>query len=536
MGRNVLPYPATSPADQIIELHQPCPNPACGSSDAYCVYGDGHGYCFSCNKATFPNKEFELDTFHYEYLPWRGVSKETMRFYDVKTKVDTEGKPIAIGYKYSNDSYKVRNLLKDKSVESPFTSVGDISKAGLFGRNRFAAGSNKTVTITEGELDALSLYQVLRSPVVSVRSISSSVMDCTLDRSWLNSFERIYLAFDGDSPGRDGVAGVARLFDLNKVFVVKFPGADRKDPNDYIRAGEPDELASLWKHSRKYQPDNIKSTLAEFKATLSKKPEWGVPYPWPSLTEATYGMHSPESILITALEGVGKTEICHAIEHSILVNTDHNVGSIYIEEAEKRHLEALAGIQLQTPVHLPDRAVSDSQVADAIQEVVKRDDRLFVYSHFGSDDPDAILDSIRFLVAVRDCRFIILDHISMVVSGLRNADATKALDYLSTRLQMMLMELNFCLILVSHVNDDLLTRGSRNISKIANTWIHLTRNLKTADPLDVRTMNVSLFKNRGAWKTGPICDLIFDPVTWTNSELTNANGSNIPGEAFALGT
>ena len=32
--------------------------------------------------------------FTYEYLPWRGVDKTTMQFYDVKTKIGSSGKPL----------------------------------------------------------------------------------------------------------------------------------------------------------------------------------------------------------------------------------------------------------------------------------------------------------------------------------------------------------------------------------------------------------------------------------------------------------
>src|SRR6266536_6088353 len=96
--------------NKIVEQHIPCP--VCPSSDAYCVYDDGHGYCFSCEyfKPALIKEEFELDSFTYEYLPWRGVSKETMEVYDVKTKIDVEGAPVSIGFKYPNDSYKVRSL------------------------------------------------------------------------------------------------------------------------------------------------------------------------------------------------------------------------------------------------------------------------------------------------------------------------------------------------------------------------------------------------------------------------------------------
>jgi len=363
----------------------------------------------------FPNNNLDnlldMTGFTYEYLPWRGVSKETFRFFDVKTKVDSTGKPIELGYLYPNGSYKVRKL--DQKV---FHSIGDIQKAGLFGRNKFPAGSHKYVTITEGELDALSLYQVVHAPVVSVRSSNSAVLDCTLDRSWLNSFERIYIAFDGDSPGRDAAARVARLFDFNKVFLVRFPGtvgekSPQKDPNDYLRTGDPtdaDELRNIWLNSKKYLPETVVSDFDSFEKILKDTPEKGVDYPWPTLNYMTYGIRLGESVLITALEGVGKTEVCHALEYKILKDTQDNVGAIYIEEPKKRHLQALAGLQLQRPVHLPDSGVSDSRVFKAVQEVIGKDDRLHLYSHFGSDDPETILDTIRFLVSARSCRYIIL--------------------------------------------------------------------------------------------------------------------------------
>lgn len=488
------------------------------------MYSDGHGYCFSCQHYFPADKkdDFLLDTFSYEYMPWRGVDKEVFRFYDVKTKLNGSGEPIAIGFPYPNGSHKVRQF-----GEKVFHTVGDIQKAGLFGRNKFSAGSNKTVTITEGELDALSLYQVLRSPVVSVRSSSSAQLDCSLDRSWINSFDRIYLAFDGDGPGKDAAAGVAKLFDFNKVYVVKFPGGNRKDANDYVRAGEADELRTIWNNSKRYLPETVISDLDAFKKILLETTRLGTPWPWPTINHMTYGIRTGETVLVTAPEGIGKTEICHAIEYEWLKHTDHPVGAIYIEEPKKRHLQALAGLELRRPVHLPDSCVEDSVVFEALQKVVGQDDRLHLYSHFGSDDPDVILDTIRFLVSARGCRLIILDHITMVVSGLGGENVTKALDYLSTRLEMMVKELDFALILVSHVNDDGYTRGSRNISKVADIRVDLSRDLTALDDTARRTTKMVISKNRFSGKTGHAGDLIFDPVTYTLSEVgipANDNG------------
>ena len=161
---------------EILESHVPCSD--CGSSDAKTIYVD-HEFCFSCEKYT--PKGPPQGRFTYEFLSWRGIDKGTMSFYGVKTKVAENGEPIALGYRYHNGATKIR-MLDKKAFYTEKSHLGDdISKAGLFGKDKFAAGGHKTITITEGEADALSLYQVIRSPVVSVQSSSSALRDCSLD-------------------------------------------------------------------------------------------------------------------------------------------------------------------------------------------------------------------------------------------------------------------------------------------------------------------------------------------------------------------
>jgi twinkle protein len=508
---NTKPNPA-----KLVLSRQPCPS--CSSSDAYHEWDDGHGYCFSCS-SYFPSKEERLLSYTYEYLPLRGVTKDEFKFFDVKTKVDPDGKPVSIGFKYPNGAYKVRRL--DVPKNEAFYTEGDIAKAGLFGRDKFSTGGHKYVTITEGELDALSLHQVLRSPVVSVQSASSAVRDCTADRTFLNSFERVYLAFDGDQRGREAARAVAKLFDPLKLYDVRF---DRlKDANDYLKAGAELELKSIWLNAKKYLPEEIVGGVDNFAKILSEPPKKGIPYPFPTLTSMTYGMRTGESVLITAQEGVGKTEIMHAIEFKLLKETQDAVGAIYLEEPKKRHLQALAGLQLGRPVHLPDSGCTEAQVLDALRQVLSSDERLYLYSHFGSDDPEILLDTIRYLVSGLGCRWILLDHISMAVSGLSGEDERKALDYFSTRLEMMVQELDFGLIIVSHVNDFGQTRGSRYIGKIAHIRIDCTRDLLSADPLTKNTTQLMVSKNRFGAQTGPAGSLVFDRSTFTIKEAANDN-------------
>ena len=509
---------------------EPCPvcqsNGRDTTGDNLVVFSDGHKHCFACNNHISKSGGFEDLSFTYEYLPWRGVTKETMAFYDVKTKIDSEGTPVSLGFKYPNDSYKVRQFA-DKS----FHTVGDIAKAGLFGRNKFPAGSHKYVLITEGELDALSLYQVLRgTPVVSVRSSSTAKLDAAIDRSWLNSFERIYICFDGDGAGRDAASEVAKLFDYNKVYDVKFPGGNRKDANDFVKAGEADELRNIFNNAKKFLPDNIVSSLSEFKKELRKPIAKGISYPWPTLTRMTYGLRPREVVLITAQEGVGKTEVCHSILHNLLKETDDDIGTIFLEESKQRLLQAIAGIELKKPVHLPDCGCSVDEVEQALTSVVGRDDRLHVYSHFGSDDADSLLDTIRFLVSARGCRWIVFDLISLAVSGLSGDREEKALSYLSGRLALSTQELDYGLIMVSHVNDYGQTRGSRMIGKDCHIRIDLERDIKNNSPTTVMTIS----KNRPASLTGHAGNLLFDYKSHTLSEDLGVKDGTENGDIFEV--
>jgi twinkle protein len=492
------------------------------------VYDDGHGYCFSCNHYKPKDRDISDDSYTYEYLGHRGITKETFSFYDTKTKCDEAGKPVSLGFPYPNNSFKIRTLPKG------FHTVGDISKAGLFGRNKFGPGSNRSITITEGELDALSLYQILRTPCVSVRSSSSAKLDCTIDRSYLNSFERIYLAFDGDEPGRAAASEVASLFDYNKVYDVRFPGGDFKDANDYLRKGDEAGLRNIWWNSKKFLPDNLMSSLVEFETELLKPVKYGISYPFPTLTSMTYGLRTGEVVLITAQSGVGKTEIMHTIQHHLLKETEDAIGAIYLEESKQRLLQAMAGIELKRPVHLPDSGCQPTEVVSAFKRVVPTDDRLYVYNHFGSDDPETILDSIRFLVTARGCRWIFFDLISLAVTGLGGEREREALEYLSARLEILTQELDFGLIMVSHENDHGQTRGSRMIEKNCHIRIQAKRDVQSPFDRSRLTTELTILKNRPTSKTGPAGMLLFDPISYTLSEdFGIENIEDLPHEQLA---
>ncbi len=496
---------------KVVSSALPCPSPECDSSDAYFLYDDGHGYCFSCSNYVPPS---ELE-YTYEYLPWRGISRETMEKYNVLTKVGPDGSPHEIGFPYG-DCHIIRSY-----VSRNFHFKGDSSTSHLFGKSSFNPGSSKEITLCEGGTDALSAYEILGSkhPVVAVRSSSSARKECELDFDYLNSFDKIYICFDNDPPGQSASKSVATLFDPAKVYIVQI--TTWNDVNDFLQHEEKSEFFQLWSHAKQFQPTGILSSFSEIEKALNDKSAPCIAtYPFHTWQEMTYGIREGECVLLTALEGVGKTEIIRAIEYHILQTTDLNLGIIHLEEDKLRTIKGFAGYHLQTAAHLPISNLSNEQILQAYKAATKnKDERLHIYSHFGSDDPDIILDTVRRLVTIHHCKVVCLDHISMVVSGLDTDDERKALDYISTRLAMMAQQLEFCLIFISHVNDEGLTRGSRNIGKIAHTRIHLQRDLLSSDESTRNTTKTTFYKNRFGSITGPSGDLYFDFPSFTIKEI-----------------
>lgn len=490
--------------------HKPCP---CGkSSDAYTEYSDGHGYCFSCDK--YFGTENVLPEATKQIIPFRGLSRKTLEKYNAYTNV-IEDKPHSVVFPYGNGRKKVR-MLNEKKF---FTEGKPENETGyLFGRDRFTSGSAKVVTITEGEIDAMSVYEIMGDfPVVSVSSASSAKKDCIKDQDFLDSFDKIVLCFDNDGPGQEATQSVASLFDFNKVYVVKLD--KHKDANAYLTAGDDKAFRSSWWSAKRFLPETVLSSYSQYDDIIDKDVDKkSVPYPFDGLNDMTYGIRTGEVVLFKALEGIGKTEIMRAIEAHLLKTTDDNLGIIHLEESKARCLKGLAGYQIGSPVHLPDSQVSNDETKQAIRDITRRDDRLHIYSHFGSDDPDIILNTIRFLVSACGCKYIFLDHITMVVSGLDSEDERRALDRICTRLAMMVEELDFALLMVSHVNDNGQTRGSRYISKIADLIISLDRNIEAETAIERNTTSLTLNKNRFCSTTGPGPKLVFDRDTYMITE------------------
>ena len=120
---------------------------------------------------------------------------------------------------------------------------------------------------------------------------------------------------------------------------------------------------------------------------------------------------------------------------------------------------------------------------------------VFLRSGFGSVDPDVILNDIRFMVLHHNVEWIILDHLSILLSGNESDDERKLIDRTMTKLRSFVEETGIGMILISHLrrahNDKghedgaavSLTqlRGSHSIVQLSDIVAAIQRNISSGE-------------------------------------------------------
>ena len=173
---------------------------------------------------------------------------------------------------------------------------------------------------------------------------------------------------------------------------------------------------------------------------------------------------------------------------------------------------------------------------------------LYLYDHWGSMEINHLFNKIRYLVKGVGCSHIILDHITIILSGLEGGDERRMLDFVMTKLRSLVEELQCSLILVSHLRrpsgdkgheEGVRTslnqlRGSHGIAQLSDIVIGCERNQQDEENPDLTTVRV--LKNRWTGETGVADTLHYSKETGRmqetlTSEKASAYGFEKEGDA-----
>ena len=532
-----------------IKYHMPCP--LCSSSDAVSINKDGSAYCFSCQEyikeynmetqeiqSTKSTNEYEVKDYlkqsNYAEIVDRNIKEPTCKRYGVTVKMDSVGTITNHYYPY-HDKQGAKIATKTRYTKlKEFSLQGNTKVSGLFGEHLFS--KNKYIIITEGELDCLSAYQMFKTdryetPVVSIKNgITSAVKDIKGSLDWLEQFDNVIINFDNDDQGREGALKVAELFSPGKCKIIHLPEG-YKDASDCLQKNKIQIYTKAFWDAKLYAPDGIINANILFDDITKPTLKSFVQYPFEGMNKITYGIRPAELITFTAGSGLGKTQVMREVVHHMIKSTEDNIGLLMLEETPVITSKGLMSIEANQRLHLPDVHVSKEEMKTYFDATVGTG-RVFMFDHFGSNSIDNIVSRVRYLAKGLDCKYIIIDHVSIIVSDQSHGDERRALDEIMTRLRTLVQETGVAMIVVSHLRrpdgkgheEGAATslsqlRGSASIGQLSDMVIGLERDAQNDDP-DIRnTTRVRVLKNRFAGLTGPCCDLRYDADTGRLKEV-----------------
>lgn len=516
----------------------PCPFIDCGSSDAFSWYhSQDKGHCYSCGKDyPFHSRQSSVDSsLKQEYDSYitnpdrnmtmekpkavvqpmltpihrenRGIKKETMEKYGVKTYVNL------INNEEVKQEYPYPHGTKTRVLPKSFTTSIGFGSDELFGMDKFNSGSAKAITICEGELDAMSAFQMLGSkyPVVSLPSATPSKKLIEKCRDYLSSFEKIYCSFDSDGKSDHIAEKLAGIFPSR---VYKVPHTKYKDANEFLTAGAEAEYRNSWWSAQLVKPDNILCTEADFISLFNDSPNYEYfKTNVPGLDDKIMGIHKGAFTVVLAETGIGKTEFFRFLEHQAITNTDYSIAFCHGEESQLRGILGLFSYHEGKNLTRKDK-VEELQYQEKYTEFVKKlvsKENVYQFLIRVGSSVEDIVDQVRFLAVAMGVDYIFLEPIQDFVSARSTSEKESLLTELTTQLKRLAVELNVGIVVIAHSNKEGEAKYCASIIQGAAFEIVLKRNPDAADETLANTTFVYVGrKNRTGGGSGYAGSLYFD--------------------------
>ena len=404
----------------------------------------------------------EIGQYPVKGLDDRKIGLGTMRYFNCHVSLDQERQEdVEVHYYPYHEigsgelgGYKVR-IVEGKRI----FSLGSVKNVYPFGWQQAIASGSPRVYITEGEIDAMSLFAELMKKnkasaqyadnIPAVVSVPHGAASASRDIGKIlpelrKHFKEVVLVFDQDDAGRAAVADLLQIGPDFKVATV--PG---KDVNECVLNGHIKALvnAVLFNAST---PKNSRLVYAEDLFEQAKKPaQFGMSWPWKATTKMTRGIRFGETIYIGAAPKMGKSEIVNAIGAHLIKEHGLKIMMAKPEEANAKTVKLLAGKMVGKVFHDPDIPFDEEAFDSACEMMRNKVVLLNLYQHVGWGTLQA---DIRAAVA-QGVKAVFIDPCSNLTNGMSAADANVKLQEIAQEAAAMALDLDIVIFLFCHLKN-----------------------------------------------------------------------------------
>ena len=451
----------------------------------------------------------------YDYFALRKISKETVDAFRIAA--DPKGMIVFPFYEDGvNVFVKFRRPYKPSEDEAKKAKEWrePNTKAVLFHMDDCVF--DEPLYITEGEIDAMSLYQAGITNVVSVPSgcdDTSWIENCF---DWLEKFEIIVLFGDNDAPGRKMVNDVAKRLDESRCMIVEeYPdrplGSPCKDANEILYFYGAEKLKEMVDEATEVTMEGLVdlSTIPLFNPRVTKM----IPSSFYSINYELGGYSPGDLVVWTGRTGAGKSTV---VTQEVLASVESGENICYYT-AEFSPTKLKRSLYLQAAgsefVGLEYDPRRDREIQTISPEVCSRiDDWLAGRIMLCTDNVATMKFSSEYLVELlkyarkrNGCTVAVVDNIMTAVMGADDDQYFRAQEKFTLELKKIASSLGMVVHLVCHPrktkdrlsNDDV--SGSASITRLADTVISVSHG------------TISVLKNRNEGTTDTEAKFVYYP-------------------------
>jgi len=332
------------------------------------------------------------------------------------------------------DDYDHPNSLdsEQETVRIKLRSVTDKSKQrlepkgggwGFFGWHTVPDDA-KEIVLTEGEYDAMAVYQETGIPSISLPNGAASLPNNLIPR--LERFPKIYLWMDDDVPGQEGATLFSTKLGRTRCYVVKSKDGQAEGPKD---ANEALIEGKDFKHLLSKAAIKSHAQIATFKDiasdifTLMSDPDHNAGVPlvdFPKFHRILGGHRRGELTVFSGETGCGKTTFLSQLTVSL---AKQNVATLW-GSFEIKNTQLARKMLLQLTQTTEEEVVEQwDQVSQQFQDLP-----IYFMKFFGSSDVYEVLDAMSDACYAHDVTHIVLDNLQFMLSGMEKSlgrNATK---------------------------------------------------------------------------------------------------------------